>query len=112
MAGLLGLGTRVEKKKKDFEIELPDEIKSTMSEIEVEPVMLDSGDRLMDLSIPEHTLVVMVKRQGAYFVPTGKTHLTVGDKLLVISDSERDVVDGMRQGIENDEEPETETVRG
>ena len=35
---------------------------------------------------PEHTLVMMVYRDGDYFVPQGNTALKVGDKLLVISD--------------------------
>ena len=32
------------------------------------------------------TLVMMVCRNGEYFVPQGKTELLLGDKLLVISD--------------------------
>jgi Trk K+ transport system NAD-binding subunit len=41
--------------------------------------------------LPDNTLVVMVKRQGRFFVPSGNTHLTAGDKLLLISDSADDL---------------------
>ena len=34
----------------------------------------------------KNTLVMMVCRNGEYFVPQGKTELLLGDKLLVISD--------------------------
>lgn len=88
---LLGLGKVVTKKKKEFGIELPDEIKSTMLELDVTPAMLTGGDRLMEIDLPDNTLVVMVKRQGRFFVPSGNTRLTAGDKLLLISDSADDL---------------------
>ena len=69
--------------------ELPDEIKSTLSETEVTADMLASGDRLMDLRLPDDELVVTVKRDGAFFIPNGRSKLCLGDKLLVISHSER-----------------------
>ena len=48
--------------------------------------MLESGHMLKDITLPENTLVMMVCRNGEYFVPQGKTELLLGDKLLVISD--------------------------
>ena len=66
---------------------LSEDIKSTMSEIVVSEKMLENGKRLMDMSMPENTLAVMVKRNGAYFVPQGNTELSAGDKVLVISDN-------------------------
>ena len=89
VAQLLGLGVPESGKRKSFgKIELPEQIKSTMSEIEVTPEMLAEGDTLLHLNIPEHTLVVMVQRDDHYFVPTGKTTLQPGDLLLMISDSQ------------------------
>ena len=44
------------------------------------------GKSLKDISLPENTLVMMVCRDGDYFVPQGKTELLLGDKLLVVSD--------------------------
>jgi cell volume regulation protein A len=71
-----------------FGIELPDEIKSAMSEIEVTPEVLRRGNKLMQLDLPDHTLAVMVKRDGRYFIPKGNTELRQGDMLLMISDND------------------------
>ena len=45
----------------------------------------------MNLSLPDNTLVVMVKRREQYFVPKGHTHLQSGDRLLVISDNDEEL---------------------
>lgn len=70
-----------------FDIDFPEEIKSTTSEIEITSSMLSAGGRLMDLRMPEKTLVIMVKRGENYFVPTGKTSLREGDHLMVLTDN-------------------------
>ena len=44
------------------------------------------GATLKEINLPENTLVMMVYRDGDYFVPQGNTELKVGDKLSVISD--------------------------
>ena len=75
-------------RKDEFGIELPDEIKSAMSEIDVTSSVLDHGNKLMELKLPDHTLAVMVKREGRYFIPKGNTELKEGDKLLMISDND------------------------
>ncbi len=78
---------------KEFDIELSDEIKSTTAEIEITTSMIQNGNRLMDLSLPDHTLAVLVKRDEIYFVPTGKTVLQPTDKLLIITDNQNALVD-------------------
>lgn len=75
----------------DFDIDFPEEIKSATMEIEITAAMLDQGSRLMDLGMPEKTLVIMVKRGDHYFVPTGMTNLHEGDRLMVISDNQREL---------------------
>ena len=89
MARVLGLAT--EEKTPAFGIDLPEKIKSALSEIDVQPVLLAQGERLRDLILPDNTLVVMVKRGENYFVPKGATKLDVGDKLLVISDNDEEL---------------------
>ncbi len=84
-------------KLKDFDIDFPDEIKSVTTEIEVTPQSLMSGNHLMDLPLPEKTLVVLVKRDGKYFVPTGNTILQEKDKLLIITDDQ----DALIETIQN-----------
>jgi len=87
MAKILGLSTP-EERKNVFNVELPEEIKTAMSEIEVIPSMLTKGDRLMDLVLPDNTLVALIKKNDSYCVPKGKTKLHTGDKLLVITDDD------------------------
>ncbi len=86
VAQLLNLAT--EEKLPAFGLDLPDKIKSALSEIDVQPVLLAHGDHLKDMILPDNTLVMMVRRGDDYFVPKGGTRLAVGDKLLVISDND------------------------
>jgi len=89
IANKLGVSKKPEKnnlKPKHFDIDFPEEIKSATSEILITEEVLKRGSRLMDLKMPEKTLAIMVKRGDSFFVPTGRTTLTVGDKLLVITD--------------------------
>ncbi|WP_446775074.1 potassium/proton antiporter [Macellibacteroides fermentans] len=75
-------------RKDEFGIELPEEIKSAMSEIDITKEVLSHGNKLMQLKLPDHTLAVMVKREGKYFIPKGNTELQENDKLLMISDND------------------------
>lgn len=72
---------------KNFDIDLCHDMKSVTTEIEINNSMLTNGNLLMDLPFPEGTLVLMVKREDKYFVPTGKTTLMNEDKLLIITDN-------------------------
>ena len=74
-----------------FDIDFPEEIKSAITEATVTEKMLTIGTRMMDFRLPEKTLVIMVKRGDNYFVPTGKTHLHVGDRLMLLSDNQAEL---------------------
>ncbi len=76
------------KKPVNFDIDLPDEIKSVATEIEVTEGMLVHGNKMMDLGLPSNTLVIMVKRGQQFFVPTGSSVLHAGDQLLIITDND------------------------
>ena len=85
MANLLGLA--YEERESAFSVEMHhEEMKSALTEVEVNEGMLGTGGTLKDITLPENTLVMMVCRDGEYFVPKGNTELKAGDKLLVISD--------------------------
>jgi cell volume regulation protein A len=86
---------------REFDVEFSDEIKSAMCEITVNDNMLAGGRRVMDISLPDQTLLVMVKRQRKYFIPRGNTQLEDGDSLLVITDNEEAMRETYRQlGVE------------
>lgn len=84
MANLLGLA--YEERESAFDVNMHEDMKSALTEVEVNECMLESGQTLKEITLPENTLVMMVCRDGEYFVPQGKTELQLGDKLLVISD--------------------------
>ena len=88
VARWLGLSRKPEDKAplSEFEVEFSEDINSAMKEVVIEPQFLNGGNRIMDVSLPKNTLVVMVKRGEQYLVPTGSTELQVGDVLLLISD--------------------------
>lgn len=71
-----------------FDVEIADEIKSYMSEISIKQEYLANGSRLVDLNVPDNTLIAMVKRDEQFFIPRGNTELQVGDEILVITDDE------------------------
>ena len=84
MAELLGLAYT--EKESKFESALQDKVKSAFTEIAVTEQMLSGGKALNKVSLPDNTLVVMVCRDGDYFVPKGNAELQMGDKLLILSD--------------------------
>ena len=100
MANWLNLSFK--EKERTFKLVVPDHIRSEFSEIEVNNSMLRNGKTLKDIRLPGHTLVVMVYRSGNYFVPKGDTELHKGDKLLVVSDNNDELIRKVDElGIEN-----------
>ena len=91
VARMLGLAgkNKPQNKLQTFDIELSDDIKSSMTELTLSEEHLSHGKRIMDMPMPENTLAVMVKRNDHYFVPKGATELEPGDTLLLISDNDK-----------------------
>lgn len=85
------------RKLKEFDVEFSDDIKSATCEITVDDNILSQGDKLLDINMPEQTLVVMIKRGNRYFIPRGNTVLEKGDSLLVITDNEEAMRETYRQ---------------
>ncbi|MEG1617856.1 MAG: potassium/proton antiporter [Bacteroidales bacterium] len=74
-----------------FNMELPEDMMGAISELEINMQSLKNGNKVMDLPLPENILVVMIKRKEHYMIPKGHTILLPGDKILLISDQERDI---------------------
>ena len=53
-----------------FDMDLPDEIQSSAREVEVTERLLAKGNTPREIDIPPHTLIVMVRREEDFFVPT------------------------------------------
>lgn len=85
MAKRLDLDLPEEKDGNEFGVELPEELDTNLSDLVLTEDMLRNGNRLMDMDIPNNTLVIMIKRGNEYIVPNGQVELAVGDVLLFMS---------------------------
>lgn len=84
------------------DVNLPQEIKSAISEIVVNESMISTSDMMKDLALPDHTLAIMVQRDGNFFIPRGNTQLMVDDHVLFISDDEDALVQAYEElGVNN-----------
>lgn len=80
------LGIAYEERESAFSTNMGEQTQQVFTEVEVNEAMLEHGETLSRIKLPDNTLVMMVCRDGDYFVPKGKTELMLGDKLLVVSD--------------------------
>lgn len=90
VARLLGLSTPLEKTGNDFGVELPEEIDTRLYDMTITQEMLDKASSLKDMNFPQGTLVMIVKRNNKYLIPNGTLKLHIGDKLLLISEKDRE----------------------
>lgn len=81
------------KMEEEIDVTLPEEAKSAISEILVTRDLLTHGNKLINLSLPDNTLVIMIKRGIHYFVPTGSSIIKENDKLMIISDNEKALIE-------------------
>lgn len=88
VARMLHLSMPMEKEGNEFGVELPEEIGSDLRDMTLTEEDLAKGDTLKEMSLPQGTLVMIVKRGDKYLVPNGSRKLYVGDKLLLISEKE------------------------
>ena len=84
MANALGLA--YEERESSFKESMRERMTAAFTEVEVNRQMLIGGGKLSEITLPDNTLVVLICRDGDYFVPRGNAELLEGDKLLVLSD--------------------------
>ena len=73
---------------KEFDINLPDEISSTLNEVVITEKMLHHGNTLATMNIPHGNLAMLIKRNSKYLIPNGKMELHEGDIVLFIASTE------------------------
>lgn len=93
VARALNLSTPLEKEGNDFGVELPEEIDSNLTDVTVTQEMLNVADTLKDMNLPKGTLVMIVKRKDEFLIPNGTLKLKAGDKLLLISEKEKNILE-------------------
>lgn len=91
------------KRLEHFDIELPEEIQSSATEIEVTADTITNGNHLREISLPPQTLVIMVRRGEDFFVPTGQSELEQGDQLLVLTDNDVEMANRYKEEQEEEE---------
>lgn len=86
LANRLGLSEPMEQPRDYYGIEIPEETKTYLTDVQLTAEMLAGGNRLADLNLPQGHLVMLVKRNEEYIVPNGHLQLQEKDHLLVISE--------------------------
>lgn len=87
-ASRLGLVEDTAPSEDAFGVDLVDEHPTTLRTILLSEADLKNGNTLKDMSLPEGSLVMMIRRGDRYIVPNGTRKLQAGDALLLIKESE------------------------
>lgn len=79
-----------EKAKRKFaiDIELSDESKNALLEIDLSASSTAINRKIVELNLPKNVLIVLVNRKGKYITPSGSTRLEQGDRLIITGDNE------------------------
>ena len=75
------------RRKFPLDIELKDDLKSELIEVDIPEGAASIGRPLVELNLPKKALIVLIHRDGKYLTPTGETLLLPKDHLLILSDS-------------------------
>ncbi len=85
----LALPEGAAKKRSQFGFDFSEEIKSAISEVTITAESLRFGNKLMNIPLPDKTLVVMLKRGDFYLIPKGQTIVQENDVMLIITDDQK-----------------------
>lgn len=82
-----------QKIKRNFplDIELKDDLKSELVEMDIPEDSPAAGRPVVDLNLPKSAFIVLIHRTGKYFTAGGDTILEAGDHLLLMADSKETV---------------------
>lgn len=95
MARLLRVDVPMESPERlPIEIDADAAMGMTVARLRVEPGATADRRRLLDVGGPDMPLVILMRRQGWYFIPTGTTVLAGGDELYVLGTAE--MIEAMR----------------
>ena len=76
--------------KKIRAIRLSEDVKSELLELVVPQGSRASGKKIVELSFPKNSLIVLISRDKRYLTPRGDTEIMSGDKLMVMADDKRE----------------------
>ena len=74
-----------------LELELSDNFKNELFEVEIQESSMAVGKQVFQLNFPKTALIVLINRKEKYITPNGMTIVEKGDKLLIMSDNKSDI---------------------
>jgi potassium/hydrogen antiporter len=74
------------KRKFPLDIELKDDFKTTLVDVDVPATSPAVGRAVVDLTLPKNAMIVLIHRNGKYLTATGETVIEAADHLLVLTD--------------------------
>ncbi|MGI8892496.1 MAG: potassium/proton antiporter, partial [Bacteroidia bacterium] len=80
-----------EKSRYPLEVEVFQNFRNELFEIEIPENSNASGKQLVELKFPRSALVVLIKRSDHYITPNGSSELETGDRLLVMTDNKKEI---------------------
>jgi cell volume regulation protein A len=86
VARLLHVAVPASVKRKEFDFEAGDAIKSDLQEIILPDNSTSAGKRIVELQLPSTVNIVAVKRGNVFIAPNGSTKLMSGDILHVLAE--------------------------
>lgn len=81
------------KKRTPLDIELSENVKTKLIEVIIPLNSPVAGKRLVDINFPKNSLIAMIKRGDKFVMPNGTTIIEEGDKLMVISENEKSLLE-------------------
>lgn len=84
-----------------LELEMSDNFKNDLFEIEINENSNAIGRQIFQLKFPKTSLIVLINRNDKYITPSGTTTILQGDKLLIMSDK-KNSKDELKEIIFND----------
>lgn len=75
------------KRKFPLDLELKDNSKSELIELDIPDDSLAVGKRIVQLNLPKKSMIVLIHRDHKYVTPGGETEIRSGDHLLVLADN-------------------------
>jgi cell volume regulation protein A len=75
------------KRKFPLDLELKDNFKSELIELDIPPTSSAVGKAVMNLNLPKKALIVLIHRDGKYITASGDTEIMSRDHLLVMAEN-------------------------
>ena len=75
------------KRKFPLDLELKDNFKSELIELDIPTTSSAVGKAVMNLALPKKALIVLIHRDGKYITASGDTEIMPHDHLLVMADN-------------------------